>query len=65
MSVSKENSSTVEVLESISRSVRVKPENLRLAEVFLSFKCSKMLKCLITARLPKIFPSLHKNISAL
>lgn len=33
MSVSKENSSTAEVLESISRSVRVKPENLRLAEV--------------------------------
>uniref|UniRef100_A0A672IQR3 ubiquitinyl hydrolase 1 n=1 Tax=Salarias fasciatus TaxID=181472 RepID=A0A672IQR3_SALFA len=33
VSVSKENSSTVEVLESISRSVRVKPENLRLAEV--------------------------------
>ncbi|XP_069564463.1 ubiquitin carboxyl-terminal hydrolase 19 isoform X2 [Brachyistius frenatus] len=33
VSVSKENSSTTEVLESISRSVRVKPENLRLAEV--------------------------------
>lgn len=33
VSVSKENSRTVEVLESISRSVRVKPENLRLAEV--------------------------------
>uniref|UniRef100_A0A7N6BJM2 ubiquitinyl hydrolase 1 n=1 Tax=Anabas testudineus TaxID=64144 RepID=A0A7N6BJM2_ANATE len=33
VSVSKENSSTAEVLESISRSVRVKPENLRLAEV--------------------------------
>ncbi|XP_053280265.1 ubiquitin carboxyl-terminal hydrolase 19 isoform X1 [Pleuronectes platessa] len=33
VSVSKENSSTFEVLESISRSVRVKPENLRLAEV--------------------------------
>uniref|UniRef100_A0A4W4ERA3 ubiquitinyl hydrolase 1 n=1 Tax=Electrophorus electricus TaxID=8005 RepID=A0A4W4ERA3_ELEEL len=33
VSVSKENSSTEEVLESISRSVRVKPENLRLAEV--------------------------------
>uniref|UniRef100_A0A3Q3G492 ubiquitinyl hydrolase 1 n=1 Tax=Labrus bergylta TaxID=56723 RepID=A0A3Q3G492_9LABR len=33
VSVSKENSSTVEVLESISRSVRVKSENLRLAEV--------------------------------
>lgn len=31
--MSKENSSTAEVLESISRSVRVKPENLRLAEV--------------------------------
>lgn len=31
--MSKENSSTGEVLESISRSVRVKPENLRLAEV--------------------------------
>ncbi|KAI5612333.1 ubiquitin carboxyl-terminal hydrolase 19 isoform X1, partial [Silurus asotus] len=36
VSVSKENSSTVEVLESISRSVRVKPENLRLAEVVKS-----------------------------
>ncbi|KAM9445893.1 ubiquitin carboxyl-terminal hydrolase 19 isoform 1-T1 [Clarias gariepinus] len=33
VSVSKENSSTAEVLESISRSVRVKPENLKLAEV--------------------------------
>uniref|UniRef100_A0A8C6SRZ3 ubiquitinyl hydrolase 1 n=1 Tax=Neogobius melanostomus TaxID=47308 RepID=A0A8C6SRZ3_9GOBI len=33
VSVSKENSSTAEVLESISRSVRVKAENLRLAEV--------------------------------
>ncbi|KAK7883974.1 hypothetical protein WMY93_027097 [Mugilogobius chulae] len=33
VSVSKEHSSTAEVLESISRSVRVKPENLRLAEV--------------------------------
>uniref|UniRef100_A0A669ERL2 ubiquitinyl hydrolase 1 n=1 Tax=Oreochromis niloticus TaxID=8128 RepID=A0A669ERL2_ORENI len=33
VSVSKESSSTAEVLESISRSVRVKPENLRLAEV--------------------------------
>ncbi|XP_027026509.2 ubiquitin carboxyl-terminal hydrolase 19 isoform X4 [Tachysurus fulvidraco] len=33
VSVSKENSSTAEVLESMSRSVRVKPENLRLAEV--------------------------------
>ncbi|MEQ2179497.1 Ubiquitin carboxyl-terminal hydrolase 19 [Goodea atripinnis] len=33
VSVSKENSSTSEVLESISRSVRVKSENLRLAEV--------------------------------
>lgn len=33
VSVSKENSSTAEVLESISRSVRVKQENLRLAEV--------------------------------
>nr|XP_020473599.1 ubiquitin carboxyl-terminal hydrolase 19 isoform X2 [Monopterus albus] len=33
VSVSKENSSAAEVLESISRSVRVKPENLRLTEV--------------------------------
>ncbi|KAI1892889.1 hypothetical protein AGOR_G00138170 [Albula goreensis] len=33
VSVSKDNSSTAEVLESISRSVRIKPENLRLAEV--------------------------------
>ncbi|XP_037540956.1 ubiquitin carboxyl-terminal hydrolase 19 [Nematolebias whitei] len=33
VSVSKESSSTAEVLEAISRSVRVKPENLRLAEV--------------------------------
>uniref|UniRef100_A0A8C2HV54 ubiquitinyl hydrolase 1 n=1 Tax=Cyprinus carpio TaxID=7962 RepID=A0A8C2HV54_CYPCA len=33
VSVSKENSSTAEVLESISRSVRIKPENLWLAEV--------------------------------
>ncbi|XP_071783636.1 ubiquitin carboxyl-terminal hydrolase 19 isoform X2 [Centroberyx gerrardi] len=36
VSVSKENSSTAEVLESISRSVRIKPENLRLAEVVKS-----------------------------
>lgn len=35
VSVSKENSRTAEVLESISRNVRVKPENLRLAEVRL------------------------------
>ncbi|XP_028849864.1 ubiquitin carboxyl-terminal hydrolase 19 isoform X2 [Denticeps clupeoides] len=33
VSISKENSSTAEVLDSISRSVRIKPENLRLAEV--------------------------------
>uniref|UniRef100_A0A8C5GUF9 ubiquitinyl hydrolase 1 n=1 Tax=Gouania willdenowi TaxID=441366 RepID=A0A8C5GUF9_GOUWI len=33
VSVSKENSSTAEVLESIARSLRTKPENLRLAEV--------------------------------
>ncbi|XP_036005606.1 ubiquitin carboxyl-terminal hydrolase 19 isoform X3 [Fundulus heteroclitus] len=33
VSVSKDNSSTAEVLDSISRSVRVKSENLRLAEV--------------------------------
>ncbi|TRY90639.1 hypothetical protein DNTS_003701 [Danionella cerebrum] len=33
VSVSKENSSTSEVLESISRSMRIKPENLRLTEV--------------------------------
>uniref|UniRef100_A0AAQ4PE41 ubiquitinyl hydrolase 1 n=1 Tax=Gasterosteus aculeatus aculeatus TaxID=481459 RepID=A0AAQ4PE41_GASAC len=33
VSVSKENSSTAEVLDSISRNVRVRPENLRLAEV--------------------------------
>ncbi|KAL1021198.1 hypothetical protein UPYG_G00010060 [Umbra pygmaea] len=36
VSVSKDNSSTAEVLESISRSVRVKAENLRLAEVMKS-----------------------------
>lgn len=36
VSVSKENSSTAEVLEAISRSVRVKPENLWLAEVRIS-----------------------------
>uniref|UniRef100_A0AAV2M1N9 ubiquitinyl hydrolase 1 n=1 Tax=Knipowitschia caucasica TaxID=637954 RepID=A0AAV2M1N9_KNICA len=33
VSVSKENSSAAEVLDSISRSVRIKAENLRLAEV--------------------------------
>ncbi|XP_037334767.2 ubiquitin carboxyl-terminal hydrolase 19 isoform X3 [Pungitius pungitius] len=33
VSVSKENSSTAEVLDSISKNVRVRPENLRLAEV--------------------------------
>uniref|UniRef100_A0A8C0HDT2 Ubiquitin carboxyl-terminal hydrolase 19 n=1 Tax=Chelonoidis abingdonii TaxID=106734 RepID=A0A8C0HDT2_CHEAB len=33
VSISKENSSAVEVLESVAHSMRVKPENLRLAEV--------------------------------
>ncbi|KAG8435974.1 hypothetical protein GDO86_007171 [Hymenochirus boettgeri] len=33
VSISKENSNAAEVLESISQSVRVKPENLQLAEV--------------------------------
>lgn len=33
VSVSKDNSSAAEILDSISRSVRVKPENLRLTEV--------------------------------
>lgn len=37
VSVSKENSSASEVLDSLSQSVHVKPENLRLAEVWLSF----------------------------
>lgn len=37
VSVSKENSSASEVLDSLSQSVHVKPENLRLAEVCLSF----------------------------
>lgn len=35
MSVSKENSTASEVLDSLSQSVHVKPENLRLAEVCL------------------------------
>ncbi|XP_076019456.1 ubiquitin carboxyl-terminal hydrolase 19 isoform X2 [Genypterus blacodes] len=33
VSVSKDNSSAAEILDSVSRSVRVKPENLRLTEV--------------------------------
>uniref|UniRef100_A0A663EXW2 ubiquitinyl hydrolase 1 n=1 Tax=Aquila chrysaetos chrysaetos TaxID=223781 RepID=A0A663EXW2_AQUCH len=33
VSISKENSSAMEVLDSVAHSVRVKPENLRLAEV--------------------------------
>ncbi|NWU89134.1 UBP19 hydrolase, partial [Upupa epops] len=33
VSISKENSSALEVLDSVAHSVRVKPENLRLAEV--------------------------------
>jgi hypothetical protein len=37
VSVSKENSSASEVLDSLSQSVHVKPENLRLTEVCLSF----------------------------
>lgn len=37
VSISKENSSASEVLDSLSQSVHVKPENLRLAEVYLSF----------------------------
>lgn len=36
VSVSKENSTASEVLDSLSQSVHVKPENLRLAEVCLS-----------------------------
>lgn len=38
VSVSKENSSASEVLDSLSQSVHVKPENLRLAEVYLFTK---------------------------
>ncbi|XP_041080722.1 ubiquitin carboxyl-terminal hydrolase 19-like isoform X5 [Polyodon spathula] len=45
MSVSKENSSTSEVLESISKSVRVKPENLRLTEVIKSRFHRAFLPC--------------------
>lgn len=37
VSISKENSSASEVLDSISQSVHVKPENLRLTEVCLFF----------------------------
>lgn len=37
VSISKENSSASEVLDSLSQSVHVKPENLRLAEVRPSF----------------------------
>ena len=40
VSISKENSSASEVLDSLSQSVHVKPENLRLAEVCLSFQGS-------------------------
>lgn len=36
VSISKENSSAAEVLDSLAHSVRVKPENLRLAEVIKS-----------------------------
>lgn len=37
VSISKENSTAMEVLDSVSHSVRVNPENLRLAEVSAVF----------------------------
>lgn len=40
VSISKENSSAMEVLDSVAHSVRVKPENLRLAEVRVLMGCS-------------------------
>ena len=45
VSVSKENSSASEVLDSLSQSVHVKPENLRLAEVCLSFPAPSVQGC--------------------
>lgn len=50
MSISKENSTAMEVLESISHSTRVNPENLRLAEVSDAFIYAMMMtECCLSA----------------
>ncbi|XP_062872197.1 ubiquitin carboxyl-terminal hydrolase 19 [Trichomycterus rosablanca] len=68
VSVSKENSSTAEVLESISRSVRVKPENLRFAEVVKSrfhriFLPSQSLDTVSSSDMLFCFEVLSKELS--
>ncbi|XP_050952088.1 ubiquitin carboxyl-terminal hydrolase 19 isoform X2 [Labeo rohita] len=68
VSVSKENSSTTEVLESISRSVRNKPENLRLAEVVKNrfhriFSPSQSLDTVTSSDLLFCFEVLSKDLA--
>uniref|UniRef100_A0A671QPH8 ubiquitinyl hydrolase 1 n=1 Tax=Sinocyclocheilus anshuiensis TaxID=1608454 RepID=A0A671QPH8_9TELE len=68
VSVSKENSSTAEVLESISRSVRIKPENLWLAEVVKNrfhriFSPSQSLDTVSSSDLLFCFEVLSKDLA--
>ncbi|XP_039507747.1 ubiquitin carboxyl-terminal hydrolase 19 isoform X2 [Pimephales promelas] len=68
VSVSKENSSTTEVLDSISRSVRTKPENLRLAEVVKGrfhriFSSSQSLDTVSSSDLLFCFEMLSKDLA--
>uniref|UniRef100_A0A8C1CYU9 ubiquitinyl hydrolase 1 n=1 Tax=Cyprinus carpio carpio TaxID=630221 RepID=A0A8C1CYU9_CYPCA len=68
VSVSKVNSSTTEVLESISRSVRNKPENLRLAEVVKNrfhriFSPSQSLDMVTSSELLFCFEVLSKDLA--
>uniref|UniRef100_A0A671Q0T7 ubiquitinyl hydrolase 1 n=1 Tax=Sinocyclocheilus anshuiensis TaxID=1608454 RepID=A0A671Q0T7_9TELE len=68
VSVSKVNSSTTEVLESISRSVRNKPENLRLAEVVKNrfhtiFSPSRSLDTVTPSDLLFCFEVLSKDLA--
>uniref|UniRef100_A0A672ST52 ubiquitinyl hydrolase 1 n=1 Tax=Sinocyclocheilus grahami TaxID=75366 RepID=A0A672ST52_SINGR len=68
VSVSKVNSSTTEVLDSISRSVRNKPENLRLAEVVKNrfhtiFSPSQSLDTVTSSDLLFCFEVLSKDLA--
>uniref|UniRef100_A0A673LWU9 ubiquitinyl hydrolase 1 n=1 Tax=Sinocyclocheilus rhinocerous TaxID=307959 RepID=A0A673LWU9_9TELE len=68
VSVSKVHSSTTEVLESISRSVRNKPENLRLAEVVKNrfhtiFSPSQSLDTVTSSDLLFCFEVLSKDLA--
>ncbi|XP_067302511.1 ubiquitin carboxyl-terminal hydrolase 19 isoform X3 [Pseudorasbora parva] len=68
VSVSKENSSTTEVLDSISRSVRTRPENLKLAEVVKGrfhriFSPSQSLDTVSSSDLLFCFEMLSKDLA--